>query len=117
MSGWQGNDSLFLTIIKKHADEPACFRPPSLLLPAWDATLCTLESIAQGRAKWLCDRGLPCIRVYLSTGTYLSNYMQLGLHVADGYREERLKLAINEDGETRQESPRRVFCILGKLSL
>lgn len=37
--------------------------------------------------------------------------MQLGLHVADGYREERLKLAINEDGETRQESPRRVFCI------
>lgn len=43
--------------------------------------------------------------------------MQLGLHIADGYREERLTLAISEDGETRQESPRRVFCVLGKLSL
>lgn len=43
--------------------------------------------------------------------------MGLGLHVADGYREERLKLAINEDGGTRQENPRRVFYILGRLSL
>lgn len=46
--------------------------------------------------------------------------MELGrnsLHVADGYREERLKLAINEDGGTRQENPRRVFYALGRLSL
>lgn len=33
-----------------------------------------------------CDRSLSCIHVYLSIGTELSNYTQLGVHVADGYR-------------------------------
>lgn len=90
-------------------------KTPSLLLPAWDTTLCILELRTEQGGS---DRGFSSM--CLSVGTKLSNYMELGrnsLQVADGHREERLKLAINEDGGTRQEDPRRVFCAFGRLSL
>lgn len=77
----------------------------SLLFLAWDATLCTLQSAWQSTGSVT-----GVFPPYVSYNWDITqSYMLLGLHVADGCREERLKLAISEEGGIRQEGPRSVL--------